>query len=202
MMKVDAPSFRSIDGLIAVILFSLVVLPSCSRSSFPGEQEEVPTDVNDVPIEVRAAADRYCKRLGGARCEQWYWDREDHVWECKLHGLSRAAEIDIEPDGGFSELELVYDFTEVEKILPDMGRTIREKCRGDKGVFIELSLRREAFLDDIPELEDAWKMSGVVLEFQCPNGWDFEMDAKGMTISKKVDDLKDPANDTSPVPSK
>jgi hypothetical protein len=169
----------------------VATLAACSRGPSPGETEEVPTATEKVPAVVREAAAGFCDRLGGARCEQWYWDREDEVWECILSGLSRRAEIDVVPDGSFSELELVYEYAEIESILPDIAEFIRTKCRGGDDVFVELSLRREAYLDDIPDLEEAWSMSGVVLEFQCPNGRDFEIDARGMGVESHVDDRSD-----------
>jgi hypothetical protein len=175
---------------------AMAALAGCPESRLPGEQEEVPTPVEEVPIEVRTAAVGYCDRMGGARCEEWFWDREDQVWECTLSGLTRRAELDVAPDGSFSELELVYDFAEVEKILPDVAEMIRTQSRTDSGILIELSLRRVHLLDDIPELEEAWKLSGVVLEFQAPNGRDFEIDARGMQITKPVDDKTDPSTHT------
>jgi hypothetical protein len=185
------------DLLIAVILFvlSLAAIAACSKSVIPGEQEEIPTQANDVPDPIRIAAIKFCKRLGRAQREAWFWDVEDQCWECTLSGLSRQAELDINPDGSFSELELVYDFTEVEKALPEVAEMIRNKCRNEPGVFIELSFRREEFLDDIPELKQAWSQSGVVLEFQCPNGRDFELDARGRFITRPVDDKKDLSSD-------
>jgi hypothetical protein len=175
-------------------------LPACSDSPFPGEQEEVKAEVEEVPAEVKAAAVGIGHRVGGARCEAWYWDREDEVWECTFDGLSRRAELDIAPDGTFSELELVYGLAEVEQALPDIAEWIRTQCRDDPGVYIELSIRREQHLDDIPELAEAWTLSGFVLEIQCPNGRDFEVDSKGMGITKKVDDPRDPSADEPPTP--
>jgi len=181
--------------LLALIMGTLI---TCSPAPFPGDQEEIPTKAEDVPAEVRAAAAGFCKRLGTARCKAWFWDTEDQVWESTLAGLSRTAELDIAPDGSFSELELVYDLAEVEQVLPDIATLIRAKCRNDPDVLIELSLRREAFLDDIPTLKKAWSMSGVVLEFQCSSGRDFEIDARGVCITKKVDDTTDPSSDKQP----
>jgi hypothetical protein len=129
----------------------------------------------------------------------WYWDSEDNVWETTLAGLPRRAELDVEPDGRFSELELVYDLAEVEQVLADVARTIRSKCHADSGIFVELSLRREEYLDAISELREAWSKDGVVLEFQGPNRQDFEMDARGMILSHPVDDVRDP-RDERPSP--
>jgi hypothetical protein len=175
----------------------LTVVAACSGDPFPGEQEEIPTRAEDVPDVVRAAAAKICERLGGARCQQWFWDTEDQVWEVTLTGLPRRAELDITPDGTFSELELVHELSEVEQVLPDVAKLIKSKCRTDRGILIELSLRREAYLDNIPSLAQAWAMSGVVLEFQAPNGRDFEIDARGMCITRPVDDRKDPADGSS-----
>lgn len=175
------------------IIILLVVFANCSRSTFPGEPEEKPTKEERVPAEVRAAADRFCERLnyGTAKCEEWFWDTEDNCWEATVSGLSRRAELDINPDGSFSELELVYDYSEIKKILPEVAVSIYAKCRSETNLFIELSLRREEYIDDIPDLKKAWSLSGVVIEFQCPRGQDFEIDARGIYVQKKMDDTSD-----------
>ena len=43
-------------------------------------------------------------------------------------------------------------------------------------------------------------MSGVVLEYQCPQGRDFEVDARGKAIVYPVDDRTHAAGD-EPTPS-
>jgi hypothetical protein len=78
-----------------------------------------------------------------------------------------------------------------------VAASIREKCREAPDVLIELSLRREEHLLDLPDLERAWTLSGVVLEFQCPNGRDFELDAKNMLIEHPVDDVGEEASELS-----
>lgn len=194
MMESERPTLRQRRmRRPAQLLLALatVGLLACSRAPHAGEQEEVPTQEGDVPVEVRSAALGYCQRLGGASVTAWYWDREDSCWEATLAGLPRTAELDVWPDGGFSELELVYTLAEIDAVLPEVGQRIRKLCRTETGLVIELSLRREAFLDDVPELEAAWKLSGVVLEFQGPGGHDFEMDAKGMVVDHPMDDDKD-----------
>ena len=175
------------------LVLSLAILCACQRSSSPGEKEEVPTLPSEVPEKIRAAAGEICDRLGGAMVLEWFWDIEDQCWECRLHGLPRSAELDITTDAEFSELELVYDLAEVEDALPDVAKRIKEMCRSEhnptKGnPFIELSLRRREYLDKIPALQQAWSLDGVVMEFQCPTGADFELDAKGMFVTRKVDD--------------
>jgi len=174
-----------------LLTLASIGLGGCSDSNFPGEGEEVLTAPEDVPEIVRETARAVCARLGEARCAQWYWDREDRDWECTVVGLSREAELDISPDGSFSELELRYELAEVERILPDVADLILDKSRGDRDVIIELSLRRDALLDDPPGLEQAWSMSGVVLEFQCPNGRDFELDSRQNFVTRAVDDTSD-----------
>ena len=172
----------------AALVLGAASSSACAPSPVPGESEEVATPEKDVPAVVLEAAELSCERLGGARLGDWYWDQEDNAWEVTLGGLTRLAELDILPDGTFSELELVYGIEEIEAVLPDIAKLVRSKCRGDEGVVIELSLRLEQYLDDIPDLERAWNLSGVVLEFQCPNGRDVEIDARGMIIEKPVDD--------------
>ncbi|MDR4506926.1 MAG: hypothetical protein MRJ65_01595 [Candidatus Brocadiaceae bacterium] len=191
---------RCIRRQTVTVLFVLAImtLAACSRSPFPGEQEEIPTEMKDVPAVVLAAAGGFCKRMGEAWWDEWFWDAEDQVWECSLVGLPRRAELDVNPDGSFSELELVYSFTEVEQDLPEVAGFIRTQCRTDTGVFVELSLRREEYLDTIPELKQAWSLSGIVLEFQCANGRDFEIDPRGIFIKKQLDDTTDISDDRTP----
>ncbi len=193
--KLKPGRWISRPAMAILLVLTITALAACPRAPSPGEQEEIRTEAKDVPAKIRVAAVRFGELIGGARCEEWFWDTEDNCWECTLIGLSRRAELDIEQDGSFSELELVYDIAEVEQVLPDMAGFIRTQCRTGSGVFIELSLRREAYLRNIPELKKAWSLSGVVLEFQCPNGRDFEVDARGMRIMKPVDDTTDPSAD-------
>lgn len=178
-------------ALPVLLLAALGGASACSRAPHAGEVEEVTTSEQDVPVEVRSAALAFCQRLGGAQVTAWYWDREDTCWEATLAGLDREAELDLETDGRFSELELVYTLAEIDAALPEVGKTIRAKCRTETGLVIELSLRREAYLDDLPDLASAWKLSGVVLEFQGPRGHDYEMDARGVIVDHPMDDDHD-----------
>lgn len=176
------------------LAFCLAALFACQQSPGPGEKEEVPITLSEVPVKVLATAEEVCDRIGGVMVVDWFWDIEDQCWECNLHGLPRSAELDITKDAEFSELELVYDLTEVEELLPEVSDRIKEMCRYNhdplkRTPFIELSLRRLEHLDNIPSLQKAWSLDGVVMEFQCPTGADFEIDAKGMYSTKKLDDL-------------
>lgn len=167
---------------------ALLLLAACTQDPLPGQHEERDTPERDVPAVVREAAAAACARLGGARVTAWAWDTEDDAWEAQLAGLPREAELDLLPDGRFSELELVYAFEEVAAALPEVAERIREKCRTDQGLLIELSLRREEHLDGPPELAAAWRLDGVVLEFQGPDRADFELDARHMLVTHPVDD--------------
>lgn len=174
----------------ALACSSLVLLPlvlACSKDPLPGQLEEVPTLEANVPMEVRLAAAKFCARMGKTTTGDWVWDTEDTNWEVAIHGLPRKAELDILPDGTFSELELVYSFTELASVLPEVAEKVRARC-GDQHVVIELSLRKLEHLDTLPELPGAWKLDGVVLEFQGPGRGDFELDARGMVLSHPVDD--------------
>ncbi|NUP95013.1 MAG: hypothetical protein HUU28_02505 [Planctomycetaceae bacterium] len=173
--------------LVLVSAAPLVALVACSKDPLPGQTEEVPTVEGDVPVEVRLAATKLCARLGKTTTGAWVWDTEDKNWEVAIHGLARKAELDILPDGTFSELELVYTYAELASALPDVAEKVRARC-GDQHVLIELSLRKPEHLDTLPELPGAWKLDGVVLEFQGPGRGDFEMDARGMIVSHPVDD--------------
>ncbi len=178
---------RRIPVLPAALVAALLLGCGPSRPE-PGGPEEIATAVEDVPAVVQVTAARIAERLGGAQVGDWSWDTESDDWECALLGLSRTAELDVGTDGRFHELELVYELAEVEEQLPDAGAFIRGKCKDDRRVVIELSLRREELLDPVPSLAEAWRRSGVVLEFQCANGRDFEFDARNLVEESPVDD--------------
>jgi hypothetical protein len=167
-----------------------LVLLGCSRSSQAGGPEEVETAEGEVPLVVRSTAQRICERLGPARTGRWAWDDESGDWEVEVLGLTRQAELDILPDGRFSELELVHSVAEVESVLPEVATTIRQKCHDDERVLVELSLRNERHLEPVPDLGLAWTLDAVVLEFQCSNGHDFELDARHMLREDKLDDVE------------
>lgn len=174
----------------ALALLPLLSLPlACSKDPLPGQLEEVPTPEAKVPMEVRLAAAKFCAQMGKTTAGDWVWDTEDSNWEVAIHGLPRKAELDILPDGTFSELELVYSFAELAAALPEVAEQVRSRC-GDQHVLIELSLRKPEHLGTLPELPAAWKLDGVVLEFQGPGRGDFELDARGMVLSHPVDDLE------------
>lgn len=187
-MRTEARSRIAVGVLFVALTLSGM---ACDRRPTPGEVEEQETSVDDVPAGVLTAARNVAERIGSGGCDIWFWDTEDQDWECTYVGLSRPAELDLSPDGRFSELELVYSLAEVESILPETAVYIHERCRDDPDVLIELSLRSEQHLDAIPELGDAWTQSEVVLEFQCPNGVDYEIDARDKGIYRLVDDKQD-----------
>lgn len=192
MERISGTFFDARRGMVAgALIASIVVTMGCTSAPAPGEAEEEATATAEVPAVVRDGAASIAQRIGEGRCDAWFWDHEDQNWECNYVGLSREAELDILPAGGFSELELVYGLAEVEQTLPDVATYIRERCRDAPDVVIELSLRREEHLDEIPELAEAWARSGVVLEFQCPNGVDYEIDARNQGVMRKVDDKID-----------
>jgi hypothetical protein len=196
---------------VVSLTFCLIVLFACQKSPVtgekkamstmnlpfftgPGEKEEVPIMPSEVPADVRATADDICDRIGEVVVVEWFWDIEDQCWECSLHGLPRSAELDITKDAKFSELELAYEIAEVEEALPEVADRMKELCHSEhdplkRTPFIELSLRRQEHLDSIPSLQQAWSLDGVVMEFQCPTGADFELDAKGIYVTRKLDDL-------------
>ncbi len=173
--------------VLGIVLAALSVT-GCVEDPLPGQDEERPVAEQDVPAQVRIAAAKACARLGRATVTAWAWDTEDDAWEMQVEGLSRQAELDLNPDGSFSELELVYGFDEVAALLPEVAENIRSKCHTDQGLLIELSLRREEYLDSLPGLGEAWRMDGVVLEFQGPGRADYELDARGMLVKHPVDD--------------
>ena len=188
-IEASSRRWRPVPG--GALIIGIVIASGCTGDRAPGDQEEVPTATEAVPAAVRDGADRIAGLIGQGHCEAWFWDRESQDWECRFVGLSRQAELDILPDGRFSELELVYPLTELEPAMTDETAYIRDRCRNMHGVFIELSLRKEEHLNPIPEVAEAWSKDGVVLEFQCPNGTDYEIDARKMGVIMRVDDRTD-----------
>ena len=170
-------------------------LSGCSPAPDLGAQEEVAKARSEVPAAVQVTAARLAERVGGTLSDEWFWDTESEDWECAVVGLPRRAEIDVLPDGRFSELEFVYTRAEVQAALPDAAAFIDHECREDPKVVIELSLRREQLLDPLPTLAEAWDMSGVVIEFQCPNGRDFEFDARFEGFEQRIDDVGEQRRD-------
>jgi len=173
---------------IPFLLVGLAV-PSCAPDSGP---EEVLAAEGEVPGVVVAAAERVAERLGG-ELGAWVWDRESLDWEVPLLGLARQAELDILPDGRFSELELVHTLAEVEAAVPAAAAAIRQRCGGEQDAFIELSLRSERHLEPLLTLAQAWQLDSVVLEFQCASGADYELDARNLLLEHRLDDREEPA---------
>lgn len=172
----------------AAVSASIALLAvACSEVKGAGDKEEIPKSVDDVPAAVQVTAARLAERLGG-RVGSWAWDTESEDWECSVEGLDRDVEMDVRTDGTFDEMEFVFTFAELEAALPDIAKVLRDKCRGEDGAVIELSLRREELLVPEPFPTELWSKSGVVIEFQCANGRDFEMDARNMVLESKVDD--------------
>lgn len=163
------------------------------RSDDGPRMEETRKEASEVPSAVLVSAERIAAVLGpGVGCVEWFWDSESSDWECTLEGLSRKAELDLATDGTFRELELVYGLAEVDTALPDTATWIHRTCRDFPGEIVELSLRHERHLDPVPTLAEAWRQDAVVLEIQCPDGEDYEIDARGLGISHRGDDLETP----------
>lgn len=163
--------------------------PPAGRPAGP-ETEEVRTDSAEVPAPVRDRAEEIAALLGPhVRCEAWFWDREDGVWECALIGLDRTAELDIAPDAEFSELEYVFPLGDVELAVPYLDDMIEETCGQADDVVVELSIRVLELLATDPKLDDVWGREGVFIEVQCPDGVDFEVDPFGSVVTKPDDDI-------------
>jgi hypothetical protein len=192
------PVTRLVSKLGAALLM-LLVLASCGAETSDGsdrrmapddELEEVETASADVPEPVRARADEIAAVLDPeARVDRWFWDREDSVWECIITGLPRITELDLEVDAGFSELELVYGFEEVRQAVPYLAEMVLETCKETESTLLELSIRREELIAADPDLEAMWRQEYVFLEVQCPDGYDFEVDAFGSTTTRPDDDI-------------
>lgn len=171
-----------------LLLFcATAAIAACNEVAPPGALEERPTAESEVPEAVQLAAAKLCARMGKTSVRDWVWDTEDQNWEVAVVGLPREAELDVLPDGTFSELELVYTLAELDAALPEVAQQVRSRV-GERHVKIELSLRRVEHLDSLPELSTAWKLDGVVLEFQGEGRGDHELDARGMLLTHPVDD--------------
>ena len=110
----------------------------------------------------------------------------------RLAGSALAEREDLDVGEYLARLrEMGGRLAEVEASLPDRAAFIRERCREDPDVLIELSLRSEDHLNPIPDLATAWTRSEVVLEFQCPNGVDYEVDALSQGVYRRADDKRD-----------
>lgn len=167
----------------SLLLLVLLTCPACGRDG----AEEVQAAESEVPLAVRATGERIATQLGGT-LGAWVWDRESLDWEVAVLGLARQAELDILPDGRFSELELVHGLDELQAALPAVFAQVQSRCHDDRRAFVELSLRREEYLAKPPTLAEAWELDGVVLEFQCSNGIDYELDARELVLEHRLDD--------------
>ena len=117
----------------------------------PGALGGRPPAESEVPQHVQLAAAKLCARMGKTSVRDWVWDTEDSNWEVAVIGLTREAELDLLPDGTFSELELVYTLAELDAALPEVAAQVRSRV-GERNVKIELSLRRVEHLDALPDL--------------------------------------------------
>lgn len=175
------------NACIGRLCLTLAPLTACNEFTPPGSVEERPTAESDVPQAVQLAAAKLCARLGKTSVRDWAWDNEDKNWEVAVIGLPREAELDLLSDGSFAELELAYTLAELEAALPEVAQQVRSRV-GERNLKIELSLRRVEYLDALPELAAAWKLDGVVLEFQGEGRGDHELDARGLVLTHPVDD--------------
>lgn len=171
-------------------LVAMLLIAGSFPASASSEPEEVPTPTEKVPLSVRAKAASITAGLGeDVRCDAWFWDTEDDLWECTVVGLDRTAELDIPEPDGFEELELVFTFEEVRESLPYVALTIEETCEDVRHTVIELSLRDENRLDVHLDLPHQWSKDDVRIEVQCPNGYDFELDPFGGMTTAADDDV-------------
>lgn len=153
-------------------------------------QEEVRTAPQDVPEPIRLKAESVLARVGGdVSCAEWYWDSEDDAWECVVAGHDRALELDLTPEGEFSELEYEFTGEEVLATVPYLAELIESTCEDPAGAVIELSMRREEFVGQEPDLSAWWEQDDLFFEVQCPDGYDFEVDAYGTMVTDSDDDV-------------
>jgi len=154
-------------------------------------QEETLAMTETVPDSVRARASEIGALLGPqVRCDRWFWDDEDSVWECSLVGYPRTAELDIKPSAKLEELELAVTFAEVQRFAPDIAEMIQTTCGSAEQTVAEISLRRLDLISPEPDLAELWTEPDIFLEIQCPTGEDFEIDPFGSLISSLDDDVE------------
>ncbi|MGD8375681.1 MAG: hypothetical protein PVF68_06035 [Acidobacteriota bacterium] len=181
---------KIIDLFVRSALVATLLIAGSFVAVASSEPEEVPTPTENVPLSVREKAASITAGLGeDVRCDAWFWDTEDDLWECTVVGLNRKVELDIPEPAGFEELELVFTFEEVRESLPYVALTIEETCEDVRHTVIELSLRDENRLDIDLDLPHQWSKDDVRIEVQCPNGYDFEMDPFGAMTTAADDDV-------------
>ena len=176
---------------LALVALCVSAASSCGApTAAPEVHEETHVAAPEVPQVVQDKGVEVARRLGrDVRCSEWLWDSEDSVWECVVSGLPRGAEIDVTPEGRFSELELVLDYAELREAVPSVADMLVATCKEPEGTLAELSLRAEALARAEPRLASIWGQNDVFLEIQCPDGHDFEVDPFGALVTTPDDDV-------------
>jgi hypothetical protein len=179
----------------ALLLAASMLLFACGGADAPPPKiaEEELTGEAEVPETVRATARSVLDTVDpDASCLEWFWDREDAVWECSVIGFPRATEIDVDPKGRFSEFEFDVTADEVAKTAPNVAALVADACGEAAAARIELSVRRIDLLRPKMVFDELWGEEGVFVEFQCADsGEDYELDAFGALASKPDDDDED-----------
>lgn len=198
MRRIDASDGPRVLGL-AILVALASFLPGCGGpatdapdepADLPDDVEEIATPAEEVPTVVRSKAEEIVNGLGPhVACDAWYWDQEDEVWECTVIGLTGEAELDVSPDGTFSEMEFVVTLGRVELAAPYLDDMIEETCGHTDDTVIELSIRLESLVEGEPEFDRLWGSEGMFVEVQCPDGTDFEVDSYGSLVLNPDDDI-------------
>jgi hypothetical protein len=159
------------------------------------DQEERLTSAEEVPEAVRVRATEITHILGPeVHCEEWYWDEEDTVWECRVVGHPRIVELDVTPEVEFSEMEFEMQLSEIRQFAGPVAELIESTCGDTEHTVIEVSIRNEDLITPDPRFEELWGEPEVFIEVQCPDGEDFEVDAYGTLVTTPDDDV-DPENE-------
>jgi hypothetical protein len=158
----------------------------CSGSSPvpPVPEAAVPQAVDPaVPAPVQEGASRIVRRLGRtASCAGFRREAEQPVWRCSLGGLARSAELDLDPEGRFVELELELGLPEIEETAPAAAIAVAAGCRQGRRGTPRLSIRAEPLVTPDPRLAALWGRDHVFIEVACPDGSRFELDAFGTVV--------------------
>ena len=177
----------SVLALAALLLAAWAMACSGSAPSVRGEAAEPGASPVGEPKPPQVVADKgaeIARRLGrSVICAEWSWAPEDSVWECAIVGLSRSAELDLDSDGRFLELDLVLGHAEIEQAVPVVASTIADRCQDPARTVAEASIRTEALVGSDPQLERLWGQHQVFIEVRCPDGTDFEVDPFGTVVT-------------------
>jgi len=169
----------------ATLLVAASALGCSASSPVPPVPEAAAPPAIDpaVPAAVQQEASRIVRRLGRtASCAGFSREAEEPVGKCSLGGLARNAELDLDPEGRFVELELELSLPEIEETAPAAAIAVAAGCREGRRGTPRLSIRAEPLVASDPRLAALWGQDHVFIEVACPDGSRFELDAFGAVV--------------------